>query len=509
MKMAIKSIPFSLLFFILFLLFGCNPFIIQKRPEVDVLKKYPPKLLMEDLDFMLRTYEDVHPNLFLYTPDDVIDSNIILYKNQLKQPLASLEFWKLLAPVTAKFGDGHTFVNFPYLFRQKYLDNGGRIFPLNVRIDGNQLFVKENYSLDSTLAVNSKILFINNIPGNTILRDLRRYKGAEQPEFINRYVQRMFKPLLWVHYGFENNFKVEYVSSLDGKRYTKTLLGLKSVEYDSLSHKKKSQKKPVYWNFQIISDESIGIIDLNSFAYKKNLEEFKKFLNSVFTQIQQENIKTLIIDLRGNGGGENLLGEALIDYLASKPWVLFSKADFKVSKQIKSDMFPWVIRWIPIKTFIHLFSFMYTSVGIEKVEFDSVKSDLLHVYMKSKKFKKNPLRFNGNTYVLIDRGSFSMSVMFAAVMKDYGFATLIGEETGQSANPYGGNYFFNLPNTRLRASVPCGRSYRPSGRVTGRGVIPDFQVKQTEEDLKKRIDTIMEFTKELIRKNATNNAKTD
>lgn len=145
---------------------------------------------------------------------------------ELGQSMTSLEFWNLVTPVVAKLGDGHTSLDFPYSFRQQYLDNGGRIFPLEIRIDGNQLFVTENYSSDSTLAIHSEILSINGLSQETILQDLRRYRGGETAGLVNRYVQRMFKPLLWAHYGFEDRFEVQYVSSLDGEKYVKTLLGI-------------------------------------------------------------------------------------------------------------------------------------------------------------------------------------------------------------------------------------------------------------------------------------------
>jgi len=50
----------------------------------------------------------------------------------------------------------------------------------------------------------------------------------------------------------------------------------------------------------------------------------------------------------------------------------------------------------------------------------------------------------------------------------------------------------------------CGCSHkhflRPSGEDTGRGVIPDFEVKPEPEDLVTGRDRVMEFTIELIEK---------
>lgn len=484
---------------------GCAGIFPNKsKPAIDVEKRYSKSELTEDLDFLFQTYKDVHPNLYMYTQKNVIDSMVTIVKDELKHPMTSLEFWTSVTPIVAKLGDGHTFLNFPYSVRRNYLDNGGKIFPLEIRIDGNQIVVRKNYTSDTTLAVNSELLSINGLPQEIMLQDLRRYRGGETIGLVNRYVQRMFKPLLWAHYGFEDHFKVEYISSTDGEHYKKTLLGITSEEYNSFfQNKKKIKQKPTYWTFQSILDEKTGILDLNSFARPKDLKSFKKFLKSTFTTIHNEGLNNLIIDVRRNGGGEHTLGEALIDYLATEPWVMMSKAEVRLSPQMKEAVFPWILRWLPIKSAIKVFSFLYSATGIDRVDIvsESNNVDILTAYTKPKKLKKNPLRFHGNTFVLIDNGSYSMSVIFAAVMKDYHFATIIGEETGQPANPYGGNYFFSLPNTQLRTSVSTGRTYRPSGQDTDRGVLPDYEVKQTHEDREKGIDTVMEFTKELIKKN--------
>lgn len=498
-----------LLFPLIFIFFsGCASTI--KQTEIEINKKYSPSQLKEDFDFLFQTFKQVHPDLFLYTPENVVDSILASRRKKLNRPMTSFEFYKFIMPVIAENFDGHTFLNFPYKYRKKYLDDGGKIIPFDVRIDDQRLFVSKNYSPDSTLAPNSEIISINDIRATEILDELRKYKSGRFEARVNWYVQRMFKRLIWEHYGLGEHVNIEYISSIDNQDYTKNFSGITVAQYDSLSQRNQNNKRKFHmWTFKILPDDQIAIIDLNSFGRERDLGTFKKFLDTTFTVMQQEELQDLIIDVRGNGGGESLLGEALIDYLALKPWLLFSKADFRISEQIKADMIPWLLRWIPIKTYLKLFSFMYTSMGIEKIEFDSVRSDLLHASMKPKELEDHPLRYNGNVYVLIDNGSFSMSVMFAAFMKDYSRAILIGEETGQSANHFGGNYFFYLPNTHLRASVPSGKSYRPGGQDTDSGVLPDYEVKQTPEDREIGIDTVMEFTIQLIRKNTNGNAKAD
>jgi C-terminal processing protease CtpA/Prc len=318
----------------------------------------------------------------------------------------------------------------------------------------------------------------------------------------NYDIERLFKPYLWAHYNFGSPFNVRYFSSLNNQEYSKSFTGITQSEFDSLfSSGTNTNQQYQYWTLEVFNNDKIALIDVNTFGNTRLLDRFRSFLDSSFTIIKQKGIRELIIDVRNNSGGETELVEALIDYTANKPWTAFSRADYKFSDQAKADLIPWYLRWVPIKPFINLFSFMYTSAKIDKAEYDLVDNRLLHVYMKPGKLKANPLRYSGDTYLLINSGSYSASVIFAAIMKDYGFATLVGEETGQPANPYGGSHFFFLPNTHLLACVPTGRCYRPSGIETNHGVLTDFEVRKSFNTITSQKDTVLEFTKELIKKN--------
>ncbi len=489
---------------LLLILCSCASNTNQKiDPEsVNIDKLYSPIELQDDFEFLFQTMEEIHPNLYLYTDKSIIDSlrNDALIK--FNRSMTSMDFWKLVTPIVTKLGDGHTNISFPYGFRKKYLDNGGKIIPLNISIEDSGVSVKSNYSSDSTLSINTKILSINKIPLELILNELHQYKSGEMESFINKQIERSFKPLIWAHYGFEGPFVIEYISSLDEQHYTQSFPGVTIEEYDSISTKQnKSETKYKPWTFHLLPEENTGVIDLNSFSDKKG---FKKFFKTTFREIKDKEIKNLIIDIRDNGGGENSVGELLVDYIALHPWVLISKAEVRMNKELLSDI-PWFVRWLPKKPAIRIAGWLNHYTNIASIE--ELKTEqgvvIYTIYTKPKKQKRNPIRFKGNTYVLINGGSYSMSVMFAAIIKDHRFGTLIGEETGQPANPYGANYFIRLPNTQLPISVAAAKAFRPSGKEDGHGVIPDYEVKQTSEDRAKGIDTIMEFTKQLILNNET------
>lgn len=482
----------------IFLLSGCSS---NSQAAVSTTRKYSPQELKQDLKFMVSTDEQVHPDLYVHTTKAVFDSAIARAQMELDTPMTSLRFYEIIASVESSLRDGHTFISFPYQFRARYLKNGGRIIPFDVRIEGNRIFTKDNYSSDSTLAPNSEILSINGITAGKILKTLRPYSFGEFESLRNYEIGLSFKPYVWAICGFDGPFVVKYISSVNDRHYTGTLSGVTSSGWDSLSEKQSNtQEESSKWEFRTLSGGTIALIDMRSFGTSRDLDSFRKFLDSSFAEIKKSHIENLIIDLRNNGGGESKLAEALIDFVADKPWVISSRVDWKMSKQAKAELVPWYLRWIPIRTVLPMVSFLYTSAKIKNIESDPVDHELLHVSLEPGKLKNNPLRFGGHIYVLINRGSFSTSVLFAAVMKDYHFATLIGEETGQSADPFGGNYWFTLPNTHLTCSVPTSRSYRPDGQVTESGIVPDYKVRPDSLEMKNGADAVMKFTEELIAK---------
>jgi hypothetical protein len=67
-----------------------------------------PELLKEDLAFMIRTFEDVHPDLYAQVSADTVALHRKRIESQLSDSLPALDFYRLIAPLAARFKDGHT-----------------------------------------------------------------------------------------------------------------------------------------------------------------------------------------------------------------------------------------------------------------------------------------------------------------------------------------------------------------------------------------------------------------
>ncbi len=91
----------------------------------------------------------------------------------------------------------------------------------------------------------------------------------------------------------------------------------------------------------------------------------------------------------------------------------------------------------------------------------------------------------GKVYVLVNRQSHSQTTVTAAQIQDYGFATIVGEETGEYPSLYASIFQFKLPNTQIPVNVSKGKIVRVNGSTVEAGVIPDIYIKDhllDEED---------------------------
>jgi C-terminal processing protease CtpA/Prc len=111
--------------------------------------------------------------------------------------------------------------------------------------------------------------------------------------------------------------------------------------------------------------------------------------------------------------------------------------------------------------------------------------------------------FNGRVFVLVNGGSFSASCLVAAYLKQRHNTIFIGEETGgaiEGCNA-GVTPYYKLPNTGLKVRMPAFRVLNDvCPAVTGHGLIPDYEIKYTIDDIFKRRDLEIEKVKEVISK---------
>jgi len=468
-------------------------------------EKRSPEELKYDLGFLIHTLEDVHPDLYRYTTQEEIYKIKQEIEKDFSKPLSRVEFYRKVAPLVTKIEDGHTYLTYPVEELNEYINEGGTIFPFEVRIIGEKLFVVVDYTRE--IPPGSEILQINRLSTSQLIDELTKYVSGEKLSYRIESVNKNFRALLWFVYGWEE-FSIKYLSPC-GETLQKQIKGMtldeltrKAQELQKESTKKEGNDTKIqypYYSYTSVPELKTGIIDFRAF---QDLEKFNTFLEETFRKIKEEEIEYLIIDIRNNSGGNSTLGDALLDYLTDKPWRQFSKIELKVSKQIKEYYQD------PLSILKKLYPESYESAYQASREwYQSVYQEIASLpeggifssYPEFTEPSENPLRFHGKIYVLIGSHTFSSAVGFAATVKDYGIGTLVGEETGGLPTQFGDIYPFWLPNTNLPVGVSHKKFYRPSGIDDGRGVLPDIEVTTTLEDILEGKDPVIEQVLEIIK----------
>jgi hypothetical protein len=421
---------------------------------------------VSDLNFMIHTLENVHPDIYHIISKDSF--SLILNKEIaiLPEKITELDFYKICARLTSHFRSGHTRVREDLLFAKFIL---GRAFPFETKIIDDKLFIINNLSLFSSIPVGSEIIEINNKSLKQIISEWSKLVSYENIAYRNYLITKPINIGIWNDF---KRFRIKFIDFNSGKIKEKVVNGgVASNIYQFLKSKFHRPQKSFYKELA----PEIGYIGFFSCT---DLKDYIQFYQSTFTKIRDDGIKHLIIDIRDNGGGYSIIADELMQYIINQPFNTTDSAILKVSNEliatgkVKNKL--WDRKDVePGKT--------YTRIP-----------ELIQL-------RENPLRFKGNTYLLTNNGTFSAAVGFASAFRCYGHGTIIGEETGGVTVNFGDVHIFKLPNTGLKIMTSWEQAFSSCGIDNQRGVLPDFEVTNSNWDYVNNKDRVLEFTLNLIK----------
>ncbi len=186
--------------------------------------------------------------------------------------------------------------------------------------------------------------------------------------------------------------------------------------------------------YDIDEQKSLAILTLTQCNYN---QAYIDCVKAMFAEIKRKNIKNVVVDLRGNGGGSSMVGNEFIKYLPVDCYF--------------DGPYDW--RW-----------------GFLSI----------HRNGKTTNSRYENLTFEGQVYILTDSGSFSSAKDFAMLIQDNHLGKIIGEPSANSVNGYGEVVYFYLPNTGLFAQVSTKKWYRIDETNMDNYVMPDYPCKSED-----------------------------
>ncbi|MEM7517479.1 MAG: S41 family peptidase [Planctomycetota bacterium] len=215
---------------------------------------------------------------------------------------------------------------------------------------------------------------------------------------------------------------------------------------------------------------------------------FSAFIDESFEMFLEADAQALLIDMRQNPGGDNSFSDQMIAWFADETFRFASEFLVRSSPQSQAS------------NQARLDAYAEAAEGVSGLFAQSYEAT---PYGETFSFEipfarpRNGARFEGPVFAMIDRYSYSNTTNVAALLQDYGFATILGEETSDLATTYGAMESFTLPHSGLVVGYPKALIIRPSGDMAPRGVVPDIAI---EAPLFAQDDVVLERAMEIVRK---------
>jgi hypothetical protein len=475
---------------------GCS----ASKSSLSLYRKYAP----EDLSYDYRVFENVlkqsHPGLYWYTSRDSMENYFNRGADQLKDSLTEPQFRKVLSYVTSKIHCGHTSVRPSKHFIKQIDTSYKRIFPLSMKIWKDTAVVAANLNRkDSVLKRGTVVTAINNKPITQIVDSLFEFLPADGYNRTHKFQALSNRGAFGNYYnnifGTSEKYSIGYLDSSGEEEqesipvynpFGDTLNSSNLREYFTFSRKEKKQQELQYIRrLQVDKKNNTAFMEVGSFSRGYKL---KKFFRESFKKIRKKKVQNLVIDLRGNGGGNVMNAVLLSKFLANKP---FKLADSLYAIRRRSAYG----RYIQNHLLNHIFMDFVTK---KKADGNYHFGYFERHYFKPK--KKN--HFDGPTYLLTGGNSFSATILFAESVIHEKNVIVVGEETGGGA--YGNSAWLipdvTLPKTKVRFRLPLFRLVIDKDiPKNGRGVQPEVPSLPTVEAIKNGMDYKMDKVLELIR----------
>lgn len=399
--------------------------------------------LREDLDALQVAIVRRHPRFHDQPPGAEFVRAFQTVRDILDRPMTRDEAFRLLARLNPVFDDAHT-VLVPTFVREPAQVPRTR-FPFAVRLDaaGRLLLRGDWHSAAAGQSIESGTIIgaINGVPAERLIEELAPYSHGESEALRRHMLTVMFADWLTAIRGWQGRWVLELEHGERRRR-----LEVSAGEDWALAPGSAGQDAPVLRDI----GEGIAVLKLPTFDVDDDPGAFRVAIGDAFGTLRRSAAHALILDLRGNTGGQSDAGAEVIRYLIDRPVNQVSRARERLNEDNRGFL-------------------GYKGRAGAMREMDLSRDGLIRPAPASE-------RFRGRVVLLIDAMTYSAGILFATTLQDHGLATLVGESTGGYANQTGNMEPVTLPHTGLVVYIPSRIFVRPSGDARMARVKPDIEI---------------------------------
>ncbi|MDP3611202.1 MAG: S41 family peptidase, partial [Rubrivivax sp.] len=351
-----------------------------------------PQQLQQDLSQWRQAVLDRHPR-FHGQPrlDDALEAAFAHVAKQANTPMDRQAAFSVLSKVNPHFADAHTLL-MPWLSGQP---PAGRQkdwrFPFGVKLAaGARLQLRSSWRRGSDghqLLAASEVLSINGTATQDLLQQLLAHSHGETAALRQHMLTLMWPDWLLAVKGWQMPFSLQLRPPAAGPDTEITLRA-----NDTWTPTRVAPELPT---LQTLPDGT-ALLKVPTFDVDDQAAAYSQALKSAFARLRQQahpqRNPRLVIDVRGNTGGQSDAGAELIQPFISQPAQQVSRA----RERLNADNKGWFGQ--------------HGAVGTVR-EFDLGREGLIQPLPPAE-------RWRGRTAVLVDEMSYSATILFATTMQD-------------------------------------------------------------------------------------------
>lgn len=476
-------------------------------PAATLRRVIPAQQVLADLTLFQRLKEAAHAGIYKYRSKAQMDSAFAVARTQVTDHMTVLDVYRLVVKLTDFEGSLHNDTALPDSV-QRALRKEASFFPYPLKLVAGQLVLNSTHA---PLPLGTAITSINGIPAQRLVHELGKYYTTDGFNTTGKTVglTEHFPEYYRIEYGPQTSFVVGYRSSAARQRTVRAVPYAVYQRTFANRHSQPSDRSffddmPHKYTFRVFPQQATAVLTLNTFDIgedqSRGHRHYAQFLDSCFALLRRSPaITNLLVDARGNGGGDDDNDMLTFSYLAAAPFhenkgatMSFTRVPYRQYLTVEKDTAERAALVADIAQEVRA----DFTIGSDGKPHENGHGNPV--------FKPKPTHFQGRLYLLISPRMASAGSMFAAMVRGNTSAVVIGEETmgGYYGHTGHGSLDYTLPYTGIqvtffRVDLVQDVPWRLTQPV-GHGVLPDYAVSQSLADFLANRDTQMQFALQLI-----------
>jgi hypothetical protein len=474
----------------------------------------------QDLLYFASVLTETHPEPFRCITREKFDEETQKLLRAFAKDTSDIEFHIGLQNLASRLQDSHTQVSIG-----RFPDQ--RSYPLGVVWMRDTLFIAAVNEGSDTSMIGRSIVAINDIPVSEAVQRIAQLYSYDNLGWVRwKLFRSLLSPFVLQREGIATSDSLWLTTrDFQGTTRVSPLLpeSAPKLRFTHLPTTITGRKDDYYW-YKILPTDSLCYFQFNTMIDKhalsmfgffqriplyflalfKGIGYFDNFVDDMLEEMHAKRVRTLVVDLRGNSGGNSILGNQLLYKLGVKGSIRGFSTSVKISPLLRAsrpnDIDGYEHRYTRRTGLDSLPDILLSADSLESGE--STASDYFSELKdeKSDYFTKPPkYPFTGRVYVISGEGTFSSGSLLATIVKDNHLFTIVGQPTGQASH-FGDILILRLPNTDTYCEISSKEFLRPDkSKLMEVTTLPDVEIWPTFDAFHRGIDPVFDYIRNQIR----------